>query len=439
MAFNVSYIYSIKDKFSGVAVKIKKNTDGIAKSFRDMQVKVERAGKKLSGFGRNLSLKVTAPLLAVGALALKSAADIETMKVAFESMTGSATKAGTIVKGLIDFAAKTPFQLIGIGAAAKQLLAAGVTTENLQSKLKFLGDIAAGANKPLSEIAGIFAKSKAKGKAMTEEILQLSDKGIPIISVLAKKLNVSKTAIFDLASKGKISFGILESAMISMSNKGGVFADQMKKQSGTIAGIFSTLKDNVNLALASLGEQLIKTFDLKNTITSLIGLIQRATAAFVNFTKENPRLAKLGIIMVALAAAAGPLLVMVGLAAAAFAALSVPALVISGVILAIGAGIASLIVFWSELKQAMQNILDFWSGGFLSGIKVVGSAIKDIISAAPDFLFGGGSPGVASQTNTNNSRLDGEITVNAPPGVVGGIESRQSGANIGNLGIGLAG
>ena len=448
MAFNVSYVYLLKDKYSATATKIKAKNAAIGKSFDNLKAKVGKLGQKFSSLGKGLSFKVSAPIAAIAGLALKSAADIETMGVAFESMTGSALKSAKIVKGLISFAAKTPFQLIGIGKAAKQLLAAGVTVDNLQGKLKFLGDISAGANVPLSDMAAIFAKSKAKGKAMTEELLQLSDRGIPIIGVLAKQLGKPKDAIFELASKGKISFGILEKALISMSNKGGMFADQMKKQSNTLAGVWSTLKDNVNLALASLGAQIVETFDLKNTINSVIGVIQRATAVFVNFTKENPKLAKMGIIIAGLAAVAGPLLVAVGLAAAAFAALSVPVLLASGAIAAIGVVIAAAIIFWDDLKMAMQNVLDFWSGGFLSGIFKVGAAVKDMIGLIPDLFNGGGDinvkgtvpagSGVASRTMTNNARIDGNINVNAAPGTVSSVQSNMTGANIGGLGLNLA-
>lgn len=488
MAFNVSYIYQIKDKYSATANRIKAKNAAIGKSFDSLRAKVSKLSKKFSSLGKGLSLKVTAPILAIAGFALKSAADIETLGVAFESMTRSAKQSAIVVKGLISFAAKTPFQLIGIGKAAKQLLAAGVTVENLQGKLKFLGDISAGANVPLSDMASIFAKAKAKGKAMTEELLQLSDRGIPIISVLSKQLGVAKDEVFELASKSRISFSVLEKAMVSMSATGGVFADQMKKQSNTLAGVWSTLKDNVNLALASLGAQIAETFDLKNTINSVISIIQKVTAVFVKFTKENPRLAKLAIIILAVAAAVGPLLIgmgvllaLVGPAIAGFTAVSAiiatvgPALLTAAagaaifgaiaapVFVVIAVAIAGLIKHWDTLKQAMQNIMEFWSGAFLIGLGVVSDTIKEIIGLVSS-VFGLSTdavaidvrtqqrdterekilsrlrgPSVASQTLTNNARLDGEININAPSGVVNNVKSSMTGANIGGLGLNLAG
>lgn len=447
MGFNVSYRYALKDKFSSVATKINSKFASLQSKAESLKNTVNKLSKKFTSLGKGLSLKLSAPLLAIGGLSLKSAADIETMEVAFASMTGSADKAKEVVKGLIDFAAKTPFQLLGIGKAAKQLLAVGVSTGELQSKLKFLGDISAGANVPLSDMAAIFGKAKSKGKAMTEELLQLSDRGIPIISVLAKKLGVSKNAVFELASKSKISFGILESALVSMTKKGGIFEDQMQKQSATLAGAFSTLKDNVNLSLAALGNQIIETFDLKNTINTVIGVIQRATAAFINFTKENPRLAKLGVIIAGIGIVIGPLLIAVGAIAAAFTVLSVPILIITGALAGIGLAIAGLIAFWKDLKQAMQNVVDFWGTVFTSAINSVTSKVKSLISSVPFLgkLFEGGadininSAGVAAQTITNNSRLEGQINVNAPAGVVSSVQSKVTGSPNANLGLNMAG
>ena len=69
MSFNVSYIYQIKDKYSAQAAKIKAKTDNISKSFGNLQKRVDATSKKFGELGKNLSLKVTAPIVAVGTAA----------------------------------------------------------------------------------------------------------------------------------------------------------------------------------------------------------------------------------------------------------------------------------------------------------------------------------------------------------------------------------
>ena len=92
------------------------------------------------------------------------------------------------------------------------MLIAGVAVEDMEAQLRVLGDVAAGANRPLTDMSAIFAKIKNKGKAYTEELLQLSDAGVPILNILSERLGVTKDEVFDLASKGRISADIMEKA-----------------------------------------------------------------------------------------------------------------------------------------------------------------------------------------------------------------------------------
>lgn len=54
---------------------------------------------------------------------------------------------------LSEFASKTPFELQGVRENAKQLLAMGVSTQELLPTLKSLGDVSAGLSVPLERLA----------------------------------------------------------------------------------------------------------------------------------------------------------------------------------------------------------------------------------------------------------------------------------------------
>jgi len=176
--------------------------------------------------------------------------------VAFKVMTGSAQQAKQTLGMLRDFAASTPFQLQGLISASQKLLGFGVTADQLQSKLRFLGDIAAGAGMQVADLAQIFGKIKAKGKAMTEEIMQMADRGIPIIDVLAKSLGVTGAEILKMAETGQLSFDLIEGAMQNMAAEGGVYNGMMQQQSETTAGKISTLKDKFLEMAGAIAEKL---------------------------------------------------------------------------------------------------------------------------------------------------------------------------------------
>ena len=54
-----------------------------------------------------------------------------------------------------------------------------------------------------------------------------------------------------------------------MTAEGGIFHNQMEKQSETMSGLASTVKDNVFLAFAELGEQIEETFKIKDSMRDL--------------------------------------------------------------------------------------------------------------------------------------------------------------------------
>jgi tape measure domain-containing protein len=310
VAFSIKYIYQAVDKFSAVAEKMKQKAGALKNKLDKLGNSFEKTGKNIKSIGKNMTTYGTLPILGLGTAALMSASKIETMEVAFESMLGSQEKAKAMTKELIDFTAKTPFQLEGVASSAKTLLAFGVTQEDMTNKLQLLGDIASGANVPLSDMAQIFGKVKTKGRAYTEELMQLAERGIPIMDVLTKKFGVQKEELFDLASKGKISYTMIEEALQSMTSKGGIFHEQMIKQSKTLAGLFSTLKDNVNIAFAEFGFAAVEALDLKNVMSDLIVKLQESVEWFRQLSPETK---KTTVYFTIAAAVIGPLIIGLGM------------------------------------------------------------------------------------------------------------------------------
>ena len=193
MALKLSLVIQAIDKATAPLRKVRSAVSRVGRA-----TGLDRVGKALGGVGRGLGragraaggfvLKYKgwiATLTAlVGAATLGASGTMERLETSFESMLGSASKARDMVDDLADFAAKTPFQLVGIGESAKKLLGFGVEQDAIIDKLKLLGDIAAGTGVPLGDLAQIYGKTMAKGKAQTEELNQLSERGVPILQAL---------------------------------------------------------------------------------------------------------------------------------------------------------------------------------------------------------------------------------------------------------------
>lgn len=209
-------------------------------------------------------------IVALGGKGIQLAAGFEQTQVAFETMLGSAEKAKDLMAQLFKFSASTPFQFEEVSAAAKQLISFGVGASDVQDTLKRLGDVASGVGAPLGDISLIYGKIMSTGKVSGDTLMQMGERGIPIISALAKTMGVAKDQVAGLVSKGKVGFPEFQKALASMTDSGGQFSGMMEKQSLTLNGLFSSLKDNVELTLAKVGASLIKNLDLKDIMAKAI-------------------------------------------------------------------------------------------------------------------------------------------------------------------------
>ena len=234
---------------------------------------------------RAAAVIVTTLVAGVTAL-VKAGAEMERLEVGFRSITGGAKEAAKMVSTLNKFAASTPFQLDNISRAARQLLAVGVAESDLTRELRMLGDIAAASGNQIEDIAAIFAKVQAKGKVELENLNQLAERGIPIFDKLRE---VTGDANMEFGA-GAVSVQEFNDALKGMVDQGGFAADSMQQLSNTTLGLFSTLKDNLGIALAQTAEDMgvmkVVNAALLIEIAKIRGTI-KTTAADVSLLKDD--------------------------------------------------------------------------------------------------------------------------------------------------------
>ena len=201
-----------------------------------------------------LTVQFAAAGAAIG-LVLNEAGKQEQTAVAFETMLGSVELAKQKLSELHQFASKTPFTIPGVETSAKQLLAMGIQHTNLIPTMKALGDVSAGLSVDLNRIAYNYGQVKSQTKLTGVELKDFVRAGVPLITELAKNLNVSEDQIKTMVSAGQIGFKDVEKAFRTMSSEGGTFANMMDKQSKTFFGLISNAKDYFTLILRSLGTE----------------------------------------------------------------------------------------------------------------------------------------------------------------------------------------
>ena len=253
-----------------------KATQKTDSQFKSLNLSVSNTTSAFKVFAGNLaSSAFTAAARGITGLAsaaFEATTSLETISTQFEVLTGSATKAGEVIKDIQEFAANTPFQFQDLAKASQRLLSFGFSADSITDKLSNLGDISAASGADIQELSLIFGQVSAAGKLTGERLLQLQERAIPIGPALAKTLGVAESSVRDLVSQGKVDFQTFEAAFQSLSQEGEFAFDGIAKRSRTLSGRISTLKDNFELFAAGIGQ----TFSpaLKAAVSALTELIQ---------------------------------------------------------------------------------------------------------------------------------------------------------------------
>lgn len=200
-------------------------------------------------------------IAAMGAMAIKTASANEQAAISFELLLGNAQKAASFLDELKKFAAATPFEMPQLRTAASRLLAVGTATKDIIPLLTALGDATAGMGtgaEGIERAVTALTQMSQKTKVSAEEMLQLTEAGIPAWQTLASFLKVDVATAMKMVEKRTVDatamFQALETkAGPAMQRLSGMMA----RQSTTLAGVWSTFKDNAGQALASFAEPAI--------------------------------------------------------------------------------------------------------------------------------------------------------------------------------------
>lgn len=261
------YEISLIDKYSKTINKIDRETQ----AFDNRVVKL---GKTMTSVF--LGAAVLGGAVRLVGMTQKLAGGMEQTEIAFNTFLGSAEKGKSVLDNLNEFANRTPFTNQQIIKTGRSLLAANVPAEELTNTLAMIGDVASGANIPITDLGAIYAKVMNKGKIQAEELNQMAERGIPIIDQLSKEFGVTKQQVFELGSKGKITSATMIKAFSSMTKEGGKFFKLMEKQSKSAVGLLSTLQGKTEMLGVNIGKRLLPA--QKKLTKQTISLVDKLNA-----------------------------------------------------------------------------------------------------------------------------------------------------------------
>uniref|UniRef100_UPI00266B435C tape measure protein n=1 Tax=Phocaeicola coprocola TaxID=310298 RepID=UPI00266B435C len=252
------------------------NADEIVKSLTDS---LKRTAAEIGGL---VAIK------RFGSDVIEATGKMQQLQVALSTILQDKSKADQLIAEIVQFAAKTPFNLDDVATGAKQLLAYGSSADNVVKELSMLGDVASGLQIPIGQLIYLYGTLRTQGRAMTVDIRQFAGRGIPIFEELAKVLGVSKDQVGELVKEGKVGFKEVEQAFKNMTSEGGEFANLMESSAGTWPQRLSNIEDTLFQKMNEFGNKYKEVFefgigtaeDLVESLDDVLSVIGGLIAAY---------------------------------------------------------------------------------------------------------------------------------------------------------------
>lgn len=216
--------------------KLKSAFDGMNGSFKAF-------GVGLAGtVAGQLVMKSIGTIRDLGRYALETSAAFEDLSMQFKVMAGE--NAGQeLLNQITQLANKTPMTTQALANAAQTMLSFGESANNIIGDLRMIGDIAAGDENKFQSLVLAFSQIGSTGRLTGQDLLQLINAGFNPLQIMSEKTGKSMAQLKEEMAKGKITFDDVKNAMISATSEGGKFFKMMDKQSDTLNGRLSTMRD----------------------------------------------------------------------------------------------------------------------------------------------------------------------------------------------------
>lgn len=359
---------SLKQEYKDFGSVAKQQIQAVGEQMKDV-------GGKFQDVGKDLSMKLTAPIVALGTIGVNYNAQLEQYRTMFTTLTGSAEEADRIITQLQQDAQKSPFDSSTLIQANQYLISAGVSAEEARKTILDLGNAVAatgGGSDELNRMAQNLQQIKNVGKASAQDIKQFANAGINIYGLLAEATGKNVDEIKEM----DVSYEVLAEALAKASEEGGKYAGAMEAQGKTLNGSLSATKESIQMLLGEITQAampvIVKVLEKVREVISWLSSLDEGTKRTI-------------LTVAAVVAAIGPALAIIGtiisglgsLVGAITMLMNPMTLIVGAIGVAVAAGV-SLYQNWDTIKQKASDLLASIRDKFTA----IGNAIKDKMEVA---------------------------------------------------------
>lgn len=265
-------------------VEILPSTKGIGKAVEgDLNKQFKNAEKTGEGFfsrvgswAKRGAIAVGGMVAAVGALAvgggISRALNIEDAQAKLKGLGHDTQSVEAIMKDALASVKGTAFGLDAAATTAAAAVASGIKPgKELEGYLRLTADAATIAGVSMEEMGSIMNKVQAKGKAQMEDLNRLTERGIPIMQMLADEYGVTAEEMSKMVSRGEVDAERFRAALEK--NVGGAALESGNTTRGAFKNMMAALS-RLGLVFVEDGVAGAKTFFNEVTVI-LDGIAER--------------------------------------------------------------------------------------------------------------------------------------------------------------------
>lgn len=173
-------------------------------------------------------------------------------------------KGSQIFRELNAMSLKSPFTLIDLAGAAKQLTAYNFAADDVVDTTRRLADISAALGVPMERLVYNLGQIRAQNVLNARDARDFANAGLPIVSMLADMYTeqkrfgdemVTTANVYDMMSKKMVSYADVLQVINKVTDEGGKFFDFQAKQADTLQVQMANLNLAYNNMLNSIGKE----------------------------------------------------------------------------------------------------------------------------------------------------------------------------------------
>lgn len=202
--------------------------------------------------------------------------EFEKQKIALGSIFKNTAKGNETFEQIKQWSVKSPFTFSNLTAYTKQLASFGFQYRDVFETTKKLADISAGVGVDMGRIILAYGQVYTAHYLRGQELRQFTEAGIPMVDELSKVLTermgrkVSAGDVFKLISDKQVEFEDVKKVIDKITGDGGTFYKMQEKQSESLAGKWTNLKDAIEIMYSDV--EFANNGILKGAITMLTKL-----------------------------------------------------------------------------------------------------------------------------------------------------------------------